>query len=660
VLKVVPVARGVGIDNGVYDAFSGTVLMTLVNGSVAVLNATNGNLLRTVNVVVTGCDPSQHCDPLEFPVVDGRGGLWINAPDLNKVLKLSTSAITSPPVMWDVSTMNCIDPTGLDVDPVRRHLFVGCGNPASPMLLILHADTGARITTVPIGRGNDGVSYDAAHQLIFAASGTVGTLAVIQQKVQSGSAASYAVREVQFTKVGARTLAVDSNSTGGPYAYVMSADGLYDPSTPADADLAGGMFNPNKYTPNNLDITAYGAAAGFIPNAPPPPWFTPATSTQPDWVSPVGLALRGSTRVSNLSPNGSWDRLTWDPSNGGRLFLGLKQDGLVMLQMNSTRAMYWATGQNATLVPNTTGCNGLVLAGNLGFAGDSARMTGSAGTFGKGITVLNMSTSPPTFLKRVPIFAGVGVDNGVYDAQRSQVIMTLVNGSIAVLSSINGTLMSTINVVASCTDPAQPCDPLEYPVVDGHDALYMTAADQNSVIKLNTASWSSPPIMWDVSTMSCINPTGLDVDPVRRHLFIGCHNPANPMMLILNADTGAKITSLPIGRGNDGVVYDPKHKLIFASSGTVGTLVVIQQNVTISPVGYAVRETQFTRVGASTMAVDYNSMDGPYIYTQSADGWYNPSLPPNDDFRGGVFNPNQFKTNTLNVLQFAPLPTVVG
>ena len=658
VMKIIPVARGVGVDNGVYDVLTKTVLMTLVNGSIAVLNSTNGNLLRTVNVLANPCaSPAEPCDPLEFPVVDGHGSLWMNAADLNKVLKMSTQAMTAAPTMWDVSAFGCINPTGLDVDPIRRHLFIGCGNPAAPMLLILNADTGAQVTSLAIGRGNDGVVYDKAHNLIFAASGTVGTLAVIQQNI-AGSVVSYAVREVQFTKVGARTLAVDSTSANGPYIYTMAADGLYDPRAPPNGDLAGGMFTPTTYVANDLDITAFGLAAGFILNAPPPPWYTPSTTPLPAWLSPVGLGLRGSTRVTGLSPKAQWDRLTWDPSNGGRLFLGLQEDGLVMLQMNSSLSMYWATGTTAQLVPGTPGCNGLVLAGGLGFAGDSSLMTGASGAggdFGEGITVLNMNSMVPSLITHIPVYGGVGVDNGVYDPQHSQVIMTLVNGSIAVLSSTSGQLMSTINVVAACATPSEPCDPLEFPVVDGQGHLYMTAADQNSVYKLSTGNLAAAPTVWDVSNFGCINPTGLDIDSQRRHLFVACGNPANSIMIVLNADTGARVTSVPIGRGNDGIVYDPMHNLIFASAGTVGTLTVIQQNVAASPVAYAVRETQFTKVGARTMAVDYQSAGGPYIYLMAADGWYNPALAPIADFAGGVFSPNQFKTNSLTVMQYAPL-----
>jgi hypothetical protein len=51
----------------------------------------------------------------------------------------------------------------------------------------------------------------------------------------------------------------------------------------------------------------------------------------------------------------------------------------------------------AKRVSNTTGCNGLVIAGSLGFAGDAAGMTGEAGIMGAGITILNMAKHGKTW-----------------------------------------------------------------------------------------------------------------------------------------------------------------------------------------------------------------------------------------------------------------------
>ena len=62
--------------------------------------------------------------------------------------------------------------------------------------------------------------------------------------------------------MGARTLAVDP---AGPYVYTMSTDGYFDPSLPLNADFAGGVFNPNSFLANDLDLLQYGVINPWNP-----------------------------------------------------------------------------------------------------------------------------------------------------------------------------------------------------------------------------------------------------------------------------------------------------------------------------------------------------------------------------------------------------------
>jgi len=367
--------------------------------------------------------------------------------------------------------------------------------------------------------------------------------------------------------------------------------------------------------------------------------------------------------LTGLTPSAKWDRLTFDYNNGAsRLFLGLGPDGLAMLPLSAPGVFF---GAASTIIPNTANCNGLVDAGVLGFAGDSASFHSSGPTPGNGVTVINMATLQ--VVTTVPVSQGVGVDNGVYDPQNNQVIMTLVNGSLMVLDSRTGALKRTVNnVVASACSPGAPCDPLEYPTVDGMGNLYINAADRNQVLKISTTTFAAAsgwPV--DVGVRGCVNPTGLAIDTAHNHLFVGCSNPANPMLMVLDSRTGAQVTTVPIGRGNDGVVFykgtsTSPTPLIIASSGTVGTLTVIQQNIASNPIGYAVREVLFTKVGARTVALDDISPNGPYLFTMSTDGVYNPRVEQNVDFMGGVFNPNSFIANDLDVLSYGPAQTQSG
>ena len=91
---------------------------------------------------------------------------------------------------------------------------------------------------------------------------------------------------------------------------------------------------------------------------------------------------------------------------------------------------------------------------------------------------------------------------------------------------------------------------------------------------------------------------GLALDAKNRILFAACRNPAN--MVILNAEDGKIITTLPIGNGTDGALFNPKTMEAF-SSQVEGTLTIIKEN---SPTSFAVEQTLQTMTGARTSALD--------------------------------------------------------
>ena len=253
VKAIVPVAQGVGVDNAVYDRFSGTVVAVLVNGSMVAMNATTGAVLKTANVVAVTCGPSQPCDPLEFPVTDGKGSIYVNYALANTVVKVDakTLAVTAT---YSTATSGCLDPTGLDIDVTNNLLLIGCGDASMPMLLVMNAATGATVATVPIGRGNDGVIYDATRKLVYASSGTVGTITVIQQNAGT----NFAVREVLFSAVGCRTLALDP-ATGT--LFTATGEGRYNPSVPVNSDSLGTMFSSNEFFPNSVKVLSFAPSA---------------------------------------------------------------------------------------------------------------------------------------------------------------------------------------------------------------------------------------------------------------------------------------------------------------------------------------------------------------------------------------------------------------
>jgi DNA-binding beta-propeller fold protein YncE len=92
-------------------------------------------------------------------------------------------------------------------------------------------------------------------------------------------------------------------------------------------------------------------------------------------------------------------------------------------------------------------------------------------------------------------------------------------------------------------------------------------------------------------------------------LFSVC---ANKTLVVMNADDGHVIMTLPIGSGVDAAAFDPENNMIFSSNGD-GTLTVIRED---SPDKYRVMENIATQKGARTLALDDKTHR---IYLVSAD-----------------------------------------
>ena len=90
------------------------------------------------------------------------------------------------------------------------------------------------------------------------------------------------------------------------------------------------------------------------------------------------------------------------------------------------------------------------------------------------------------------------------------------------------------------------------------------------------------------------------------------------MMVILNADDGKIITSLPLAGGSDGAVFNPATMEAFSSHGN-GTMTIVKEN---SPTSFAVEQDLQTMAGAKTLTLDTKTN---HILTMAAE--YGPPPP---------------------------------
>jgi hypothetical protein len=105
------------------------------------------------------------------------------------------------------------EPTGMAMDYKHRRLFVGCGNKT---LVVLNADNGHVVATLPIGDGVDATGFDAETGLIFSSNGD-GTLTVVHEDTPD----KFSVVDNVATQRGARTMTLDPKTHR---VYLVSAE----------------------------------------------------------------------------------------------------------------------------------------------------------------------------------------------------------------------------------------------------------------------------------------------------------------------------------------------------------------------------------------------------------------------------------------------------
>jgi DNA-binding beta-propeller fold protein YncE len=134
----------------------------------------------------------------EFAVTDDNGHIYVNLEDASQIAEID---VKQAKVVNTWPLAPCEGPTGLAIDLKHRRLFSACAN---QKLVVLDADDGHRVASLPIGNDPDAAGYDATSGVVFS-SNADGSLTVIRQD----DADHYAVLANVTTAKGARTMAVD-------------------------------------------------------------------------------------------------------------------------------------------------------------------------------------------------------------------------------------------------------------------------------------------------------------------------------------------------------------------------------------------------------------------------------------------------------------------
>ncbi len=159
---------------------------------------------------------------------------------------------------------------------------------------------------------------------------------------------------------------------------------------------------------------------------------------------------------------------------------------------------------------------------------------------------------------------------------------------------------------------------------DGQGHVYIDVEDKANVAVVD-AKTLAVTAHYDLSSKAS-TPAGLALDIKNHILFAMCRQPAT--CVILDADDGKILESLPLAGGSDGGVFNPATMEAFSSHGN-GTLSVIKEN---SPTSFEIEQTVTTKSGAKTCTLDTKNNQIVLITTEpvpaSAAPAAEPSTPP--------------------------------
>jgi YVTN family beta-propeller protein len=209
-------------------------------------------------------------------------------------------------------------------------------------------------------------------------------------------------------------------------------------------------------------------------------------------------------------------------------------------------------------------------------------------------------------LARVPV-TGRNPDAIVYEPSTRRVFTF--NGGSANATVIDAATNKVVGTVALSGKP-------EAPAVDGKGTVFVNIEDKSTVAAIDAATLKVK-AEWPLAPGE--EPSGLALDPATRRLFSVC---SNKLMIVLDADTGKIVATLPIGERVDGAAFDPGLKRAYSSNGD-GTLTVVQE---VDKSTFKVLENVATQRGARTLALDVKTH---HIYLSTAE--FGPTPAPTAD-----------------------------
>lgn len=320
--------------------------------------------------------------------------------------------------------------------------------------------------------------------------------------------------------------------------------------------------------------------------------------------------LQTSTVLQGASPD--WDYVTLDPTRP-YLYIGRRGDGVSVFDINAKKVIKTLADSKAA------GAIRLVPEFDLGYTANEDGTT----------TQFKLSTLQT--LKRIEF--GKDCDSVFYEPVSKQLVFTMGDShALGFVDAKTGAVLGKLEMDSKKLDASAP---------DGQGNMFVAERDKNRVAKVDVRQRKLI-AEWPVD--GCTLPTGLAFDEKSQRIFVGCRS-EKPVLAIMDAGSGKVVTTLPIGRGNDGVIFDADSHEIYTSNGVEANLVIYTQ---VDANTYKLAEAVTTRPYARTMALDPKSKK---VYTVTAEGVSDPAKKINTAV--APFYPNSYFDNTFTVLTYA-------
>lgn len=233
------------------------------------------------------------------------------------------------------------------------------------------------------------------------------------------------------------------------------------------------------------------------------------------------------------------------------------------------------TGKLTGTISGMKGVHGIAIVSELGKGYISS---------GKDTLVTVFDTKTLKVITRFQV-TGLGPDAIYYDSFSKKVFTC--NGKSKNLSVINP---ASDKVIATIPVDGKP----EGCVSDGKGKVYVNFEVESKICQINSATLKVENV-WPLAPGE--GPTGLALDNETHRLFSACDN---KMLVVVDAETGKVVTTVPIGENVDGAAFDPERKCVYTSNGE-GTMTVIEED---NKGSFEVEENFKTQKGAKTIAVN--------------------------------------------------------